>query len=171
MAEAEKKSPFSEAELKHIAKEKVLQKLGFKIHFLAFIGVNLALLVINYLTGLATVWFVYPLAGWFIGIAAHCAYYNVYSHGVTGGQRIGLIMDATVYAASVPALLAINYFSGFGYWWFLWPACFWLLGVIIQAVVYKKSVPKSDASGEKKSWLDRSVENELAKAKRNQGGS
>ena len=163
MIEAREKTPFSEEELRLIAKKKILKKLAFRIHFVAFVGVNIALLFINYLTnGLATIWFVYPLAGWFIGIVAHLSYYMTYTRGVIGLQKIGLLIHAAVYAASVPALFVINLFSYFGYMWFLWPTCFWLLGVIIQAIAYKEFGVKHVV---KKSWLDRNVDKELEKVK------
>jgi len=169
MVESREKSPFSEEELKSIAKKKILMKLGFKIHLVAFIGANIALLVINYLTsGLTRIWFVYPLAGWFMGIVAHLACYMIYARGVIGAQKIGVIMNASIYAASVPALLVINYFSYFGYMWFLWPAIFWFLGVLIQAIAWKMTGVKHDVQ---KSWIDRNVEKELEKAKKKHGGN
>jgi hypothetical protein len=171
MTEPAVKSPFSDEELKKIAMQKVLQKLALKIHVLTFIGVNVALFAINYLTsGLSPPWFVYPLAGWFMGIVAHGTIYCVYSRGISG-PKIGVIMNAAVYAASVPALLAINYFSSPGYMWFLWPAIFWLLGVAIHAVAIKKFASKKGEKVPKKSWLERGVEKELEKVKRNGGGN
>ncbi len=171
MTEPAAKSPFSDEELKRIAKQKVLMKFALKIHVLSFIGVNIALFVINYLTsGLTTIWFVYPLAGWFMGIIAHGAVYYAYSHGVSG-SKTGVLMNAAVYAASVPALLAINLFSYPYYLWFLWPAIFWLLGVVIHAVAIKMSRSKKEAKEPKKSWLEKGVEKEMQKAKRNAGGN
>ncbi len=164
MTEPAAKSPFSDEELKRIAKKKILMKLALKIHLLAYIGVNLALFAICYLT--SAIWFVYPLAGWFIGIVAHGTVYYAYSHGMSG-TKTGVLMNAAVYAASVPALLAINYASYFGYMWFLWPACFWLLGVVIHALAVRGAGSKKEA---KKSWLDRGVEKEMEKAKRDAGG-
>jgi hypothetical protein len=166
------KSPFSDEELKKIAKKKILMKFALKIHVLAYVGVNIALFAINYLTsGLSAPWFVYPLAGWFMGIVAHGVVYAVYARGVSSGAKIGLILDAAIYAASVPALLAINYFSDFGYMWFLWPAIFWLLGVVAHAIAIKMATAKKVQKEPKKSWLERGVEKEMEKAKKARGGN
>lgn len=61
---------------------RLFNDLGFKIHFAAYVGVNLLLLVINLLTTPNLLWFYWPLLGWGIGIVAHGAavYY-------TGGRR------------------------------------------------------------------------------------
>ena len=44
---------------------------GLKIHFGVYIGVNLLLFVINFLTGYAYRWHMWPLMSWGIGIALH----------------------------------------------------------------------------------------------------
>jgi hypothetical protein len=56
--------------------------LGFKIHFAAYVAVNLLLIVINLLTTPGEYWFYWPLLGWGIGIVAHglAVYYG-------GGRR------------------------------------------------------------------------------------
>ena len=172
MAEESRKTPFSEDELKKIAKKKILRAMAFRIHFAAFIGVNIALVLINYLTDhFATPWFVYPLAGWCIGIAEHGATYLIYSKGVIGTEKIGLILHAVAYFTAIPALYAINMVSSPVYPWFLWPGCFWLLGLVIHAVSVKAFGPKQEKTGEQKSWLDRKVEQEVGKANTQQGGT
>ncbi|HEX9881784.1 MAG TPA: 2TM domain-containing protein [Hyphomicrobium sp.] len=58
--------------------DRLLGDIGFKIHFAAYVGVNLLLLVINLLTTPNELWFFWPLVGWGIGIVAHGAavYYS-----------------------------------------------------------------------------------------------
>jgi hypothetical protein len=58
--------------------DRLLRDIGFKIHFAAYAGVNLLLLVINLLTTPNELWFYWPLAGWGLGIIAHGAavYYS-----------------------------------------------------------------------------------------------
>jgi hypothetical protein len=182
MAEESRKTPFSEEELKRIAKKKILRSMAFKIHLAAFICVNLFLFLLNvYVTG-GRAWFVFPLAGWSIGIAEHGAYYLIYSRGVIGTEKIGLIMHAVAYCVTIPALFAINmvswgYAPGMGgnflwgvYPWFLWPACFWLVGLVIHAVAVKVFIPHQEVTGEKKSWLDKKIEQEVERANTPQGG-
>ncbi len=173
MSEKPNPTPFSEEELKQIAKEKVLQRTGVKIHLLAFIGVNLGLFILNYMISTVSIsqpWFIYPLAGWSIGIVAHGAYYILYSRGVSS-RKLGLLLHASIYLIGSPALFVINYFSNFSYWWFLWPAIFWCIGVLFHAIGLKYSGSTVTDAGEKQSWLERSAEKELQKAKRKNGGA
>ena len=46
-------------------------KLGFCIHLVAYIAVNLLLVFINYSTSPHYLWFKWPLLGWGIGILFH----------------------------------------------------------------------------------------------------
>lgn len=43
---------------------------GFKYHFLAYVLVNAILIIVN-LTHREQLWFLWPLIGWGIGVAAH----------------------------------------------------------------------------------------------------
>ncbi len=47
-----------------------LQNQGFKFHLLAYIIVNIILIVVN-LMNPTHIWFFWPLLGWGIGLAAH----------------------------------------------------------------------------------------------------
>ena len=46
-------------------------KLGFYIHLVAYITVNLLLVFINYSTSPQYLWFKWPLFGWGIGLLFH----------------------------------------------------------------------------------------------------
>ena len=46
---------------------------GFRIHAVVYVAVNVMLVVIWALTWTGHPWFVYPLLGWGIGLAAHWA--------------------------------------------------------------------------------------------------
>ena len=46
-------------------------KLGFYIHLVAYISVNLFLVFINYTTSPQYLWFMWPLFGWGIGLLFH----------------------------------------------------------------------------------------------------
>lgn len=149
-----------------------MQSLAFRIHLLAYIGVNIALVLINYLTNhFSTIWYVYPLFGWFIGVAEHGTSYLIYSHGVTGIQRIGVIMHAVAYVTTTPALIIFNLVSDPIYPWFLWPACFWFVGLVIHVIAIKMFGTSHVKTGEKKSWMDQKVEKELAKGAKKRGGN
>ncbi|MBN2151756.1 MAG: 2TM domain-containing protein [Candidatus Lokiarchaeota archaeon] len=164
-------SPFSDEELKHVAKAKILHKMAFRIHLAAYICVNLALVAINYLTSFfSPIWFVYPVAGWFIGIVVHGTVYALYVGGTSGAGRVGLVVHAAAYLASAPALAVINYFSSPGYPWCLWPVGFWLVGVVIHGMAYKAAASKASGGAQKKSWLDQGVDKEMTKIKAKRQG-
>ena len=46
-------------------------KLGFYVHLVAYITVNLLLVFINYSTSPQYLWFKWPLLGWGIGLLFH----------------------------------------------------------------------------------------------------
>jgi len=49
----------------------ILKLRGFFIHLLVFILVNIGLVIINFTTSTAYLWFIHPLYGWGIGVVAH----------------------------------------------------------------------------------------------------
>ena len=53
------------------AKKRVEAKIGFYIHLTVYIAVNILLIIINLLTSPHTLWFIWPLMGWGIGIFLH----------------------------------------------------------------------------------------------------
>jgi 2TM domain len=53
--------------------DRLFGDLGFKIHFAAYVAVNLLLIIINLLTTPHLLWFYWPLIGWGIGLIAHGA--------------------------------------------------------------------------------------------------
>lgn len=59
------------------------QRLGFRVHLAVYIAVQVLLVVTWYLTtfsgGDGFPWFLFPLVGWGIGLAAHYAVYSVTS--------------------------------------------------------------------------------------------
>ena len=53
--------------------KQLFEDTGFKIHFAAYVLVNLLLIAVNLLTTPNQLWFYWPLLGWGIGIIAHGA--------------------------------------------------------------------------------------------------
>jgi hypothetical protein len=53
------------------AQRQASAKLGIYIHLIAYIAVNLLLVVVNLSTTPQLLWFLWPLFGWGIGLFAH----------------------------------------------------------------------------------------------------
>lgn len=64
-------SQMSEEEIRSLAKSRVEKKKGFFIHLLIYLVINAMLFVIWAVTGSQFPWFVFPLAGWGIGLLFH----------------------------------------------------------------------------------------------------
>jgi uncharacterized membrane protein YdbT with pleckstrin-like domain len=62
-----------DAELHRRATRRADMKLGFRSHLLVYAVVNAALAAINLITSPGYLWFVWPLGGWGLGVAAHAA--------------------------------------------------------------------------------------------------
>ncbi|MFZ0545024.1 MAG: 2TM domain-containing protein, partial [Candidatus Promineifilaceae bacterium] len=53
------------------ARESVEARLEFYRHLAIYVGVNVLLIIINLITSPDSLWFVWPLLGWGIGIVVH----------------------------------------------------------------------------------------------------
>jgi hypothetical protein len=53
------------------AKKRVEAKIGFYIHLAVYVGVNIVLIIINFITSSQYLWFKWPLIGWGIGVFFH----------------------------------------------------------------------------------------------------
>ena len=53
------------------AKKRVEAKIGFYVHLAVYLGVNVLLIVINLTTSPRSLWFIWPLFGWGIGLLFH----------------------------------------------------------------------------------------------------
>jgi hypothetical protein len=65
----------AEAETRRQRQERAARgsRTGFRIHATVFVAVQLMLVVVWALTGGGYLWFLFPLFGWGIGLAAHFA--------------------------------------------------------------------------------------------------
>jgi hypothetical protein len=61
----------SENQERERAREKAELRLAFRWHAAVFTAVNLLLVGVWYFSGAGLPWFVFPLGGWGIGLAAH----------------------------------------------------------------------------------------------------
>ena len=53
------------------AKKRVLEIRGFYTHLFVYGAVNLGLFILNMLTSPDSIWYIYPLSGWGIGLVIH----------------------------------------------------------------------------------------------------
>jgi hypothetical protein len=61
----------SEEEIYKEARKRVEEKKGFFIHLTIYIVVNIVIVIIWATTGAGFPWFIFPLAGWGIGVLFH----------------------------------------------------------------------------------------------------
>ena len=67
------------------ARARVEQLRGLYIHAVIYLMINLGIIAINLLTSPGIFWFVWPLLGWGIGLAAHAV--AVYGAGERWGRE------------------------------------------------------------------------------------
>ena len=59
-----------DADLRRIAKRRVKLKMGWYVHLVVYVCVNLGLLALNHLAG-GERWSLFPALGWGLGLAFH----------------------------------------------------------------------------------------------------
>ena len=64
---------FARAAFRESEARKILRRRAFWVHGALYVATNVALLAIWVLVGGGHPWFLYPLLGWGIGVAAHAA--------------------------------------------------------------------------------------------------
>lgn len=62
----------ADADRRQAAIKRLEAKRGFGIHLVVYLLVNALLVVIWLMTGRGYFWPIWPIAGWGIGLAAHC---------------------------------------------------------------------------------------------------
>jgi hypothetical protein len=69
----------TDKEMYDAAVKRVQEKKGFFIHLTIYIVINLLLVIIWFVTGSPFPWFIFPLAGWGIGLIFHALDVFVFS--------------------------------------------------------------------------------------------
>lgn len=75
---------------------------GLRIHALTYCAVNAGLFVINMLTSFGTWWFIYPLLGWGVGLAAHA--FTVLEPGIGKDWEDRMVADIAAKRAAQKAI-------------------------------------------------------------------
>nr|MDO8085910.1 2TM domain-containing protein [Candidatus Sigynarchaeum springense] len=161
-------SPFSDEALRRIAKEKIIVAFIVKVHFLAYIGVNTFLFILDYfLENPGDInWAIIVLSSWLVGLGIHTGAYLIYTRGVIGGNKKGLIFHLIAEVFSIQAVVVINMVVSPAIPWLVWPLGAMTVAILVHVVVYYKFLKGRGAKEQKKSWLDTKIDEELKKARR-----
>ncbi|MHA1914073.1 MAG: 2TM domain-containing protein [Promethearchaeota archaeon] len=162
-------SGFSEESLRNIAAQKVSFRFSVKIHSGIFIIVNILLFVVNFFFTPDLYWIIFPFFSWLIGLNVHILSYILYARGVSPMSKRGIIYHIDIYLFVMLYLSIINLTTYSEFYWVIFPAIFWGVGVIITLMVYYlfyyKKVEESGKVGSRK---ERAIERELEKMRKKQ---
>jgi 2TM domain len=112
---------------------------GFLIHLGIFVVVVSALAALNLYRNPDRIWFIWVLAGWGIGVAAHDLALLLQRTSrreaiFTDKRKRGFLIHLFVYLAVNALLIVVNLLYSPGYYWFLFPLVGW--GVALAAHAY-----------------------------------
>ncbi len=113
---------------------------AFVIHLTIFVVVVALLAALNLYRNPQKIWFVWVLAGWGIGIAAHdlalLLQRSERQERVFTDPRVrGFFIHLFVYLAVNALLIVVNLLYDPGYYWFLFPLLGWGVGLAFHAFV------------------------------------
>jgi hypothetical protein len=99
---------------------------GFLIHLGIFVVVVSALAALNLYRNPDRIWFIWVLAGWGIGVAAHDLALLLQRTSrreaiFTDKRKRGFLIHLFVYLAVNALLIVVNLLYSAGYYWFLFP--------------------------------------------------
>jgi hypothetical protein len=155
---------FDEKSLREIAKEIVVRRTAVRIHWIVYVLVNLFLVVLNYMIDkFETPWCLWPIAGWFIGLAIHTFNYETYKHGALKTGR-GALLSYHIFTAVIVSvfIIFVDYMTGYTLDWWYWAVVPLLVSVVIHFFIYQSSKPKKNEDT-RKSYMDRQIEKEMKK--------
>ncbi len=120
-----------------------LHRRAFIIHFVVYLLVMSGLGAINHIYSPATLWFIYPLIGWGIGIAMHFLFSVVWVKDSSAqtkeewkkeGSFRAFIIHVAIYLMVNTLLFTINLTNSPETLWAAFPAVGWGFGVVIHMV-------------------------------------
>ena len=125
----------------------------FLAHLALYVVVNAVLVAINLMQpvtegGARNYWFVWPLLGWGIGVAAHGLIIYMEKAARPGSAmadpRIrGLAIHAFAYVCVNILLIVVDVTTTPGKWWFYWPLLGWGIGLLSHALAVRRDLRKS----------------------------
>jgi hypothetical protein len=135
---------------------------AFVIHLGIFVAVNIGFATLNLMRNPQHIWFIWVLAGWGIGLAAHdlalLLKRTPRREAIFSDPEVRrFFLHAFVYVSVNTLLIVVNLFTSPTLYWFYWPLLGW--GVALAAHGYvvfhrrsaaAKSPPKSPRTGKAK---------------------
>ncbi|MBX3653390.1 MAG: 2TM domain-containing protein [Ramlibacter sp.] len=79
-------TPLADRQLERLARKRAGMRLGWLVHAMAYVAVNLLLVALSVSSGRG--WAIYPLLGWGLGLALHGAVVLLASPGAGLYQRL-----------------------------------------------------------------------------------
>jgi hypothetical protein len=113
---------------------------AFVIHLGAFLVVNIVLAALNLVRNPQHIWFIWVLAGWGIGLAAHdlalLLERTPRQEAIFRDPEVrGFFVHAFVYLAVNALLIVVNLLAMPNQYWFYWPLIGWGLGLAAHGYV------------------------------------
>ncbi|MHA1678839.1 MAG: 2TM domain-containing protein [Promethearchaeota archaeon] len=131
---------FSKYHGKNSHLNEVAAKKGLKAHWISYLAVNALLMLINLLTmrhfSIRSLWFLYPLLSWGIGISIHSSVIFINLRYPYKSDRGFYIHFAVILTVSV-YLLLLNIITWPYYPWFAWPVAAMAVGIGEHYAAYK----------------------------------
>jgi predicted RNA-binding Zn-ribbon protein involved in translation (DUF1610 family) len=141
--------------LREAAKNRIVKRVALKSHITVYVIINALLFLINTMTG-GESWWLWPLAGWGLGLVFHLFAYVNESSG-------GLAYHIFSYIVVNIFLMFIDFMGDNKIGWVFWPISFWGLGLLCHIIYHIINMPKK-GEDVNKSWMDRKIERELEKS-------
>jgi hypothetical protein len=152
---------FSEAQLRVLAIKKVRFRISVYVHAIIFTGVSVTW---NILSGARTLLPLFIIGPWFIALGGHITAYLMFSRGVYPKAKRVFYFHLATFIFAIPLWLPFLPFSAFflSLWGFILLIHYGLFE-FIHFVVHRNS---RDSKGSKTSHIQRLVEKEMEKMKR-----
>ena len=168
MSDSKKIEEFNTDSLRQIAREIVVRRFSLRVHWIAYIFINLLLFVINYYIDYSYPWHYWALVGWGVAILLHSFSYLTYRKGLIATASTGLLVYHIFFYLVINALLLfINWFTNPTQTlsWFYWPLGTWGAVIVVHCIFYYSNRPRKPEDA-RKSWIDRQVDEELRKVQK-----
>lgn len=173
----QKLNEFSNLSIRKIAKEIVIRRYVLILHFWVYIFVNTLLFLINSWTTTISKypWFLWPLSSWTMVLTVHSCTYLMFRKGIINLNKVFMLYHLIFYIVINSFLVIADLITPFPISetpinWAYWPIGTWGFLLIVHLVVYFYVVPKRGESLNK-SWLNRKINEELERIKKNEVGN